>query len=44
MAKETQSAEQEVSFRLLKQKLFVDEFFNPKLHMGDGTVIAKDWK
>jgi hypothetical protein len=44
MAKKGESSEQDVSLKLLKQKLFVDEFFNPNLHMGDGTVIAKNWK
>lgn len=34
--------EQEVELSLIKQKLFVDEFFDPML--GNGEVIKKDWK
>lgn len=34
--------EQEVELTLIKQKLFVDEFFDPTL--GNGEVIKKDWK
>jgi len=34
--------DQEVELTLIKQKLFVDEFFDPTL--GNGEVIKKDWK